>query len=86
MFKYQSIVNLIPSSKVIEGAQPNSDVILSLENYDLYEIKDYLFNQAKVWPHKDSVYVSDKYIVVVFDEEVLEKTKEILLEKMENNK
>ncbi len=40
--------------------------------------KDYILNEAKAWPDKNSIYVDDKYIVIVYNQEALDKAKQYL--------
>ncbi len=52
--------------------------ISQIENLSLPELKhiaDFVLNKAQPYPHKNSVYVDDKYIFVIYDEDGLNSTK-----------
>lgn len=45
---------------------------------DLQRIADFIFNKAQPYPHKNSVYVDDKFIYVIYDENGLRQAKQNL--------
>lgn len=49
------------------------------KNYDEQmdkELYDFIMNKAQIYPHKDSIFISDNYILVVFDKDYLKKVRE----------
>ena len=52
--------------------------INSISYTDLQRIADFIFNKAQPYPHKNSVYVDDKYIYVIYDENGLRQAKQNL--------
>lgn len=54
------------------GANYSIDKILPS---DLQRIADFILNKAQPYPHKNSVYVDDKYIYVIYDENGLNNAK-----------
>lgn len=46
-----------------------------LSQPELKHIADFMLNKAQPYPHKNSVYVDDKYIFVIYDEEGLNSAK-----------
>lgn len=51
------------------------------KNYDEQmdnELYDFIMNKAQVYPQKDSIFISDNYILVVFDGNYLEKVRETI--------
>ena len=57
------------------GRQPH---INSIPSSDLQRIADFIFNKAQPYPHKNSVYVDDKFIYVIYDENGLRQAKQNL--------
>lgn len=57
------------------GRQPH---INSISYTDLQRIADFVFNKAQPYPHKNSVYVDDKFIYVIYDENGLRQAKQNL--------
>ncbi len=49
--------------------------INSISYTDLQRIADFILNKAQPYPHKNSVYVDDKYIYVIYDENGLNNAK-----------
>lgn len=49
--------------------------IENLSPPELRHIADFVLNKAQPYPHKNSVYVDDKYIFVIYDEEGLNSAK-----------
>ena len=49
---------------------------------ELKHIADYVLNKAQPYPHKNSVYVDDKYIFVIYDEEGLNSAKRNILARL----
>ena len=59
------------------------------ENYDENmdkELSDFILNKAEVWPQRNSVYVSDNYILVVADEKELNKLKAKIKSDLKNKR
>ena len=52
--------------------------ISPLSESDLQRIADFVFNKAQPYPHKNSVYVDDKFIYVIYDENGLQQAKQNL--------
>ena len=72
----QIILNFLSKSYFI-GNSLWVDQVAENYNSDMdKELSDFIMNKAKVWPHKDSVYVSDNYILVVANKTELDKVKE----------
>ncbi len=72
----QIILNFLSKSYFI-GSSLWVDQVAENYNSDMdKELSDFIMNKAKVWPHKDSVYVSDNYILVVANKTELDKVKE----------
>ena len=51
----------------------NSEYLKEIHFDELY---DFVMNKAKVWPDKNSVYISDNCIIVIFDEDRLDYLRE----------
>lgn len=54
---------------------------------ELKHIADFVLNKAQPYPHKNSVYVDDKYIFVIYDEDGLNRAKryiQVRLKELEN--
>ena len=49
---------------------------------ELKHIADFVLNKAQPYPHKNSVYVDDKYIFVIYDEEGLNSAKRNILARL----
>ena len=47
-----------------------------LKNVHFDELYDFVMNKAKAWPDKNSVYISDNCIIVIFDEDRLDYLRE----------
>ena len=59
--------------------------ISQIENLSLPELKhiaDFVLNKAQPYPHKNSVYVDDKYIFVIYDEDGLNSAKRNILARL----
>lgn len=49
--------------------------IAHLSPFEIKHIADFVLNKAEPYPHKNSVYVDDKYIIVIYDEKGLNNAK-----------
>ena len=56
--------------------------IALLSPTEIKHIADFVLNKAQPYPHKNSVYVDDKYIFVVYDENGLNSAKRNILARL----
>ncbi len=86
LMEYCALSSLAPANGIIyytdyDFIKNNDDSYswhLKLDENMKKELGDFIKNEAKAYPHPSSVYVSENYILVVFDEQYLEEIKQKL--------